>query len=92
MFSSDNIDSERKVAKDLRHNKTIDKVRYGAAHYWLGESISQSVVEAGAYTPEYMQFFKDMKKAVDPNFLLSPKKFHLYSYDDDYTKHLVDGE
>lgn len=92
MFSADNIDSERKVAMDLWHKKTRDQVRYGAAHYWLGESISQSVVEAGAYTPEYMQFFKDMKKAVDPNFLLSPKKFHLYSYDDDYTKYLVDGE
>ena len=92
-FTADNLDKDRKVAMDLWHKKTRDQVRYGGAHYWLGESISQSVVEAGAYTPEYMQFFKDVKKAVDPNFLLSPKKFHLYSYDDDYTKYLVkDGE
>ena len=33
-----------------------------------------------------------MKKAVDPNFLLSPTKFHMYSYDDDISKHLVKDE
>jgi len=91
-FTADNEDDKRQVAMDLWHKKTRDQVRYGGAHYWLGESISQSVIEAGAFTPEYMQFFKDMKKAVDPNFLLSPNKFHLYSYDDDYTKYIVKGE
>jgi len=33
-----------------------------------------------------------MKKTVDPNFLLSPNKFHMYSYDYDYTKHIVKDE
>jgi hypothetical protein len=77
---------------NIWHKKIRHQVRYGAAHYWLGESISQSIVEAGAYTPEFMQFFKDMKRAVDPNFLLSPNKFHMYSYDHDYTEHLVKDE
>ena len=92
MFSADNVDDQRKVAMDLWHKKTRDQVRYGGAHYWLGESISQSVVEADAYTPEFVQFFRDMKKAVDPNFLLSPNKFHMYSYDHDYRQHIVKDE
>ncbi len=89
---SDNVDDQREVAMKIWHKKLRHQVKYGAAHYWLGESISQSVVEAGAYEPEFMQFFKDIKKTVDPNFLLSPNKFHLNSYDDDYTKYLVRDE
>ena len=91
-FTADNEDSQRKVAMDLWHKKTRHQVRYGGVHYWLGESISQSVVEADAYTPEFRQFFKDMKRAVDPNFLLSPNKFHMYSYEDDMTKYIVKDE
>ncbi len=91
-FIADNVDDQRKIAMDLWHKKLRHQVRYGGVHYWLSESISQSIVEADAYTPEFMQFFKDMKKAVDPNFLLSPNKFHLYSYEDDYTKHIVKDE
>jgi FAD/FMN-containing dehydrogenase len=91
-FNAKNIESQRKIAMDLWHKKLRGQVRYGGVHYWLGESISQSIVEADAYTPDFMQFFKDIKKTVDPNFLLSPNKFHLYSYEDDYTKHLVKDE
>jgi len=25
---------------------------------------------------------------VDPNYILSPKKFHMYSYEDDITKYV----
>ena len=88
----DNIDEQREKNMNLWHKKTRYQVRYGAVHYWLGESISQSIVEADAYTPEFMQFFKDMKRAVDPNFLLSPNKFHMYSYEDDMTKYIVKSE
>ncbi|KKL18118.1 hypothetical protein LCGC14_2478710 [marine sediment metagenome] len=38
------------------------------------------------------QFFKDMKRTVDPDFLLSPNKFHLHSYDDDISKYIVKDE
>jgi glycolate oxidase len=91
-LGGDNIEEHRKATMNIWHKKIRHQVRYGGAHYWLGESISQSIVEAGAYTPEFMQFFKDMKKAVDPNFLLSPNKFHMYSYDHDYTEHLIKDE
>ncbi|MFX1574340.1 MAG: FAD-binding oxidoreductase [Promethearchaeota archaeon] len=91
-LGGDNTDENRETTMNIWHKKIRHQVRYGGAHYWLGESISQSIVEADAYTPEFMQFFRDMKKAVDPNYLLSPNKFHMYSYDYDYTKHIVKDE
>ncbi|MHA1300668.1 MAG: FAD-binding oxidoreductase [Candidatus Helarchaeota archaeon] len=90
-FNADNSAAadERKVAMNMWHKKVRSQVKYGGVHYWLGEAISQSIVEAGAYTPDFIQFFKDIKKIVDPNFLLSPKKFHMYSYNDDISKYIV---
>lgn len=87
-FNAENTDEQRELAMKLWHKKVAAQVRYGGAHYWLGEAISQSIVEAGAYTPDFAQFFKDIKKTVDPNFLLSPKKFHMYTYEDDISKYL----
>ena len=91
-FTGDNVEGMREQNMKMWHKKTRYQVRYGAVHYWLGESISQSIVEADAFTPEYRQFFKDMKRTVDPNFLLSPNKFHLYSYEDDMSKYIVKDE
>jgi hypothetical protein len=91
-FSVDNREDQRETAMKMWHKKVRAQARYGGVHYWLGEIISQSIAESGAYTPEFIQFFKDMKKTVDPNFLLSPNKFHMYSYEDDFSKHLVEDE
>jgi len=88
-FNADNVDEQREKSMELWHKKLRHQVKYGGVHYWLGEAISQSIVEADAYTPDFITFFKDMKKAVDPNFLLSPKKFHMYSYDHDISTHIV---
>ncbi|MHA1496884.1 MAG: FAD-binding oxidoreductase [Promethearchaeota archaeon] len=88
-FNADNIDELREASMKMWHKKIRLQVRYGGIHYWLGEAISQSIVEADAYTPDFIQFFKNMKKTVDPNFLLSPNKFHMYSYDDDMSRHIV---
>ncbi len=77
---------------NMWHKKLRAQARYGGVHYWLGESISQSIVESGAYTPEFAKFFKNMKRTVDPNFLLSPEKFHMHSYEDDISKHEVEDE
>jgi hypothetical protein len=91
-FVSENIEEQREIAMKIWHKRVQNQARYGGVHYWLGESISQSIVESGAYTPEFMQFFKDMKKTVDPNYILSPKKFHMYDYEDDMTKYVVKEE
>ena len=82
-FSGINDDEHRPINMKIWHGKIRNQVKYGAAHYWLGESISQSITEAGAFSLDYTKFFKDVKKAVDPNFLLSPKKFHLLGYEDE---------
>ncbi len=82
-FSGINDDAHQPTNMKIWHGKIRNQVKYGAAHYWLGESISQSITEAGAFSLDYTKFFKDMKKAVDPNFLLSPKKFHLLGYEDE---------
>ncbi|MBA7565379.1 hypothetical protein ES708_07055 [subsurface metagenome] len=88
-FNAENVDDQRQVAMDIWHKKLMYQVQYGGVHYWLGESISQSIVEANAYTPEFLQFFKDIKRVVDPDFLLSPNKFHMYSYDNDITQNII---
>jgi len=88
-FNAENVDDQRQVAMDIWHKKVIYQVQYGGVHYWLGESISQSIVEANAYTPEFLRLFKDMKRVVDPDFLLSPNKFHMYSYDNDITQNII---
>ncbi|KKM89834.1 hypothetical protein LCGC14_1244690 [marine sediment metagenome] len=88
-FNADNVNDQRDLSMKMWHKKIRNQVRYGGIHYWLGESISQSIVEADAYTPEFIKFFKDVKKTVDPNFLLSPNKFHMYSYDHDIGQHII---
>jgi len=88
-FNADNTDEQREASMKMWHKKIRLQVRYGGVHYWLGETISQAIVEADAYTPDFIQFFKNMKKAVDPNFLLSPNKFHMYNYDDEMSSHTV---
>ena len=88
-FNADNIEEQREVSMKMWHKKIRLQVRYGGVHYWLGEAISQSIVEADAYTPDFIEFFKNMKKTVDPNFLLSPNKFHMYNYEDEMSSHIV---
>ncbi|HMF31977.1 MAG TPA: FAD-binding oxidoreductase [Candidatus Lokiarchaeia archaeon] len=91
-FNGYNTEDQQPIAMNLWHKKLRAQVHYGGAHYWLGESISQSIVEAGAYSPEFAAFFKDAKKMVDPNFLLSPEKFHMHQYDEPLSKYEVEDE
>jgi hypothetical protein len=91
-FNAENVDDQREIAMNIWHKKLRSQVKYGGVHYWLGEAISQSIVEADAYKPEFLQFFKDLKKVVDPNFLLSPNKFHMYNYSDNISKYILTDE
>ncbi|MBD3194246.1 MAG: FAD-binding protein [Candidatus Lokiarchaeota archaeon] len=93
-FNAENIDGQRETAMKIWHKKVRAQVRYGGIHYWLGESISQSIVEADAYSSDFLSFFKNIKRTLDPNFILSPGKFHLYSNKDEMSNYIIqqDGE
>ncbi|TFF63693.1 MAG: FAD-binding oxidoreductase [Promethearchaeota archaeon] len=91
-FNAENSDEHREIAMKIWHKKVRSQVRYGGAHYWLGESISQSIVEADAFTSDFISFFKNIKKTMDPNFILSPNKFHLYNFEDDINNYIIREE
>ncbi|MHA1273434.1 MAG: FAD-binding oxidoreductase [Promethearchaeota archaeon] len=73
--------TSRKKQYELWKDLLITQIKeLGAIHYWMGEIIGHSLVDAGALTPEYYNFMVSVKKALDPNKILSPGKFYLTEY------------
>ena len=50
-------------------------VKTGGMHYMLGYVGSRMLVKSGAFTEQYYNFMKSIKKVLDPNNILSPGKF-----------------
>ena len=67
-------EKQEEIWKDL----IITQIKtLGSVHYWMGEIIGRALVDSGALTEEYYNFMITLKKALDPNRILSPGKFYL---------------
>jgi len=68
----------RKGQEELWKDYLITQIKtLGGIHYWMGEIIGRALVDSGALTEEYYNFMITIKKALDPNKILSPGKFYL---------------
>jgi glycolate oxidase len=69
--------THREAFQELWRDHLITLIKKGSIHYWMGEIISRSLVDSGALSEEYYNFMIGVKKALDPNKILSPGKFYL---------------
>ena len=53
-------------------------IEEGCLLYMTGDIGSQSLVNYGAFKPEFYNFFKSIKKALDPNMVLSRGKYNFF--------------
>ncbi len=57
----------------------IERVaKHGVQYYMLGDIGSRHMVDIGAYSSEYYNFMKSIKKVLDPNMILSRGKFNFW--------------
>ncbi|MFX1567619.1 MAG: FAD-binding oxidoreductase [Promethearchaeota archaeon] len=52
--------------------------KHGVQWYMMGEFMSRLMVEIGAYSEEYYELMKAIKKTLDPNMILSRGKFNFW--------------
>ncbi|MFX1309238.1 MAG: FAD-binding oxidoreductase [Promethearchaeota archaeon] len=53
-------------------------VNYGLQYYMMGEFLSRLMVDIGAYSEEYYNFMKSIKKVLDPKMILSKGKYNFW--------------
>jgi FAD/FMN-containing dehydrogenase len=57
----------------------LDRVtKHGVQWYMMGEYLSRYMVDIGAYSPEFYNLMKAIKKTLDPKFILSRGKFNFW--------------
>jgi len=52
--------------------------KHGVQWYMMGEFMSRLMVDIGAYSEEFYNLMKSIKKAIDPNTILSRGKFNFW--------------
>lgn len=53
--------------------------KHGCQWYMMGDMMSRTMVDIGAYRPEFYNLIKTVKKTLDPKFILSRGKFNLWN-------------
>ncbi len=53
-------------------------IKHGTQWYMMGEFLSRFMVDIGAYSEEYYNIMKSIKKTLDPNMILSRGKFNFW--------------
>jgi len=70
-------DSIDEINLKLWKSLLIRMFKHGVQYYMFGTLPSSLMVEIGAYSKEYYNLLKSIKKTLDPNFILSRGKFNL---------------
>ena len=68
---------KRELQYELWKELLLELIKIGGIHYWMGEIIGHALVDAGALTEDYYKFMITVKRALDPNKIMSPGKFYL---------------
>lgn len=65
---------------DLKMWKSfVERVtRHGVQWYMMGDFMSRMMVEIGAYSEEYYNMMRNIKKQLDPNMIISRGKFNFW--------------
>ena len=53
-------------------------IKHGVQWYMMGDFLSRFMVDIGAYSEEFYNLMKSIKKSVDPNMILSRGKFNFW--------------
>ncbi len=53
-------------------------IKHGVQWYMMGDFLSRFMVDIGAYSEEFYNLMKSIKKTVDPNMILSRGKFNFW--------------
>lgn len=65
----------RDLNRSLWDDQLETVLQAGGMHYMLGYVGSRVLIKSGAFSPQYYEFMKSIKKVLDPNHILSPGKF-----------------
>ncbi|MFX1572465.1 MAG: FAD-binding oxidoreductase [Promethearchaeota archaeon] len=77
-FNGENYDVIQETNLKLWKSLLERVTKHGVQWYMMGDFMSRLMVDIGAYTEEYYNLMKSIKKILDPNMILSRGKFNFW--------------
>jgi len=77
-FDGENHEFLRELDLKLWKSLLERVTKSGVQWYMMGDFMSRLMVDIGAYTPEYYNFMKSIKKVLDPKSIISRGKFNFW--------------